>query len=159
MERWSVDEISGVPVSTWGRVRTKIKGIHFGSDNGNGVKFVWGNGERHSVRQMVGRTFIPNPEPGYYTLIGHVDPKGTDNRVENLQWTTRSLALLNSKSYNVSKKPNGTWRAKVNIKGSSYNLGTYKKKPAAKRASAGFKWAAAKIMTFNDDGRVNRGRI
>lgn len=43
------------------------------------------------VHRIVAETFIPNPQ--LRKEINHKNGKKTDNRIENLEWTTRSLNL------------------------------------------------------------------
>lgn len=45
------------------------------------------------VHRIVAETFIPNPNN--YSFIDHINGDRTDNSVNNLQWCTRSMNMLN----------------------------------------------------------------
>ena len=48
--------------------------------NKNGVMI------RTSIHRLVALAYIPNPNN--YPIVNHLDENGTNNRVENLEWTT-----------------------------------------------------------------------
>lgn len=108
-EIWkSHPDITGIEVSTLGRVRTLdrvtsseertrfIKGkILKQSDNGKGYLKVniWNGGKQivRTVHQLVAQTFIPNPDN--LPQVNHFDCDRTNNNVENLEWCDNSYNI------------------------------------------------------------------
>ena len=92
--------------STYGRIK-RLAGFVIGKD---GVKYpikehiTFGSGEKYksvslskngieehnSVHYFVMITFSPNPNPDVYKEINHKDENPSNNRLDNLEWCTRS---------------------------------------------------------------------
>ena len=47
-------------------------------------------GKTKKVHRIICETFIANPDPKNKTTVNHKNGNKTDNKVENLEWATRS---------------------------------------------------------------------
>ena len=119
VEIWkSYPYISGIEVSTLGRVRTLDRVVQ----NRNGTRLVKGhvlkpfnsgrgymqvqfymNGKRFNkkVHRLVVEAFIPNPDN--LPEVNHKNCDRDDNRVENLEWCSRSYNRQYREKYGVSQ--------------------------------------------------------
>ena len=62
--------------------------------NNSGYQMVSaGHASPQLVHRMVAETWIPNPNPDYYTQVNHIDGDKDNNSVENLEWVTQSQNL------------------------------------------------------------------
>lgn len=61
----------------------KVKKQHTHS---KGYKKIWLNGKNVSVHRLVATEYIPNPLK--MCCVNHINGDKTDNRVENLEWTS-----------------------------------------------------------------------
>lgn len=80
-------------VSNLGRVKNKITNHIFKNTNQYGDYFsiiLYDGGKRKTTRihRLVAGTFIPNPNN--YEEVNHIDGNKQNNRVDNLEWCTRS---------------------------------------------------------------------
>ena len=48
------------------------------------------HGSLQYVHRLVAETWIPNPNPNYYTRVNHFNGDKNDNRAENLEWVAPS---------------------------------------------------------------------
>lgn len=84
-------------VSSFGRVRREghiVKGCL--AANGYLVLnlSMHGKGKTSTIHRIVAKAFIPNPENK--AQVNHINGDKTDNRVENLEWVTKSENALHS---------------------------------------------------------------
>lgn len=62
-----------------------------------------GTGKRLLTHRMVAQTFIPNPEGK--KEVNHINGDKSDNRVENLEWSTRRENELHAFRTGMAKNP------------------------------------------------------
>lgn len=76
--------------------------------NNRGYQMV-GAGSDHSpsryVHRLVAETWMPNPN--HHKEVNHINGDKTDNRVENLEWTTRSENLRHAYRTGLKKHTGG----------------------------------------------------
>nr|QBK86186.1 MAG: HNH endonuclease [Marseillevirus LCMAC101] len=92
-EIWKNYEPMDIQVSNMGR----IKSLHitYGSKTGNYLTY----GEpQKRVHVMVAEVFLPNPENK--PEVNHKDKNGINNKLENLEWATRSEQMIHSHQSN-----------------------------------------------------------
>lgn len=65
----------------------------YGSTNSYGYKRVVYKSKEYKVYRLVAECFIPNPDN--LPTIDHINRDRSDNRVENLRWSDRSLQCYN----------------------------------------------------------------
>jgi hypothetical protein len=58
--------------------------------------------KNYQIHRLVGDAFIPNPDPVNKRIINHINEITTDNRVQNLQWSTNSENIVHS--VNIKKE-------------------------------------------------------
>ena len=86
-------------VSSLGRIRNKVTGFIRKNVNSFGLYetiILFNNGKQRLflVHRLVAKVFIPNPENK--KEVNHIDGNKKNNRVENLEWTTRQENALHS---------------------------------------------------------------
>ena len=98
-----------IKVSNKGNVVSYKRGAPYPlkvSHNNCGYQMVGvGHGSTQSVHRMVADTWIDNPNQ--YKEVNHINGNKDDNRVENLEWTTRSQNIRHAFRTGL-KKPTGT---------------------------------------------------
>ena len=108
-ETWRpIDDFSNYEVSDLGRVRSNITGKILRQKNDRGYDRVQlykdGVASSKCVHRLVGKAFLDNPSNK--KEINHLDGDKRNNRVENLEWCTRSENLRHAFA-NGLKQPSG----------------------------------------------------
>ena len=100
---WPQD--SRIMVSNKGNVVSYKRGVGYPlkvSDNSRGYQQVGAvSGSARLVHRMVADTWIPNPN--HYKEVNHINGDKSDNRVENLEWTTRSENICHAYRTGLNK--------------------------------------------------------
>lgn len=115
-EIWK-DVCDGYKVSNYGRVlslaKTTIRGRKYdkilsASKKDNGYYTVSINGNNEYVHRLVAKAFIDNPNN--LNEINHKDEDKSNNRVDNLEWCTKSYNVSYSKRIKYNTYKGFIWR-------------------------------------------------
>lgn len=102
--------VMGYKVSNYGRVlslaKTTIRGRKYdkilsASKKDNGYYTVSINGNNEYVHRLVAKAFIDNPNN--FNEINHKDEDKSNNKVDNLEWCTKSYNVSYSKSLKIKQ--------------------------------------------------------
>lgn len=74
------------------------------------------------IHRIVADTFITNPDPEHFTDVNHIDGDKSNNRVDNLEWCTRSDNLKHAYALGLHDKKVGedSWAAKLTLEQAQY---------------------------------------
>lgn len=112
MEEWrSINGFDHYIVSNMGNVKNVITGNIIGKKTSNKYQYkrikLSQDGKKLfiDVHRLVAETFIPNPEK--LEVVNHINGDKSDNRVENLEWCTRSYNQLHAYKTGLQKVRTG----------------------------------------------------
>ncbi len=106
-EIWRDYKPMDVQISNMGRIKSPCSHIVYGSKTGNGYMTYGKPGKL--VHVMVAKTFLSNPKKK--PEVNHKDKIGTNNKLENLEWATRSEQMIHSHRTNSNPNRYSTARA------------------------------------------------
>lgn len=139
-----IPDYENYEVSNFGNVRNKTTGrILKPSLDGCGYPHIklYKNKEAktHLIHRLVSCAFLENTDS--LTEIDHINQIKTDNRVENLRWSSRSNNLRNRKKREGAtstyrgvcfNKPANKWNAYISINGKRKHLGYFETEEEAR---------------------------
>lgn len=104
IEKWKeIKDFSGYFVSTAGKVKNSHGQIMSNEVSNAGYNRVHlcknGKAKHLSVHRLVAKAFISNPNN--LRVVNHKNGIKTDNRVENLEWSTHSANLQHAYDFNL----------------------------------------------------------
>jgi len=107
MEEWKEYE-DDYMVSSYGRFYSKIFGrcLSIKSLTKDGYIKVAPHEHTKLLNRIVAQTFIPNPDSK--PTVNHIDGNKTNNRVDNLEWSTRSEQMIHAYKHGLKKPIRGS---------------------------------------------------
>lgn len=114
MEEWK-DYEEDYAVSSYGRMYSKRAGrcLSIKSFDNDGYVKVAPHGNTKRLNRIVAQTFIPNPDSK--TTVNHIDGNKTNNRVDNLEWSTRSEQMIHAYKHGLKKPMRGSENANAKL--------------------------------------------
>ncbi len=106
-EIWKEYKPMDIQVSNMGRIKSPQCHIVYGSKTTNGYMRYGDPGKL--VHIIAAETFLPNPDEK--SEVNHKDKNGTNNKLENLEWATRSEQMIHSHRTNSNPDRYSTARA------------------------------------------------
>lgn len=99
-----IDNVSGYEVSSEGRLKNSKGTMFFGHKDDNGYIRVSVNEKLYRMHTLVARAFIPNPDNKPH--VNHKDGVRDNNKLENLEWVTRSENMQHAYDTGLNKRKN-----------------------------------------------------
>ena len=122
-------------VSNLGRVISNKKGLKFMklSVSNSGYLRVnissLGKPRTFGIHRLIAMHFLPVPDDEESLVVDHINRDKTDNRVENLRWTTQSENNTNKDVYGgISRRKDGLWQVSYNLENGTQVLKRFGKK-------------------------------
>lgn len=114
MEEWK-DYEEDYAVSSYGRMYSKRAGrcLSIKSFDNDGYVKVAPHGNTKRLNRIVAQTFIPNPDSK--TTVNHIDGNKKNNRVDNLEWSTRSEQMIHAYKHGLKKPMRGSENANAKL--------------------------------------------
>ena len=99
-------------VSSEGRYRNSLGGISHGCLECSGYRVVGICGSFFRVHRLVAHAFLGPPPSEAAWQVNHIDGNCSNNRIDNLEWATRSENIRHSYATNPSRVKGGSQRAR-----------------------------------------------
>lgn len=114
MEEWK-DYEEDYAVSSYGRMYSKRAGhcLSIKSLDNDGYIKVAPHGHTKRLNRIVAQAFIPNPDSK--TTVNHIDGNKTNNRVDNLEWSTPSEQMIHAYKHGLKKPMRGSDNANAKL--------------------------------------------
>ena len=80
---------AAVGITNYGRIKFSDGRLSYGNRLENGYMQVNVQGKKHSVHRLVAKAFLTKPS-NLHSTVEHIDANGSNNKMENLKWVTRS---------------------------------------------------------------------
>lgn len=99
-----IDNVSGYEISNQGRLKNSKGNMFFGHKDDNGYIRVSINETLYRMHILVAKSFIPNPENKPH--VNHKDGVRDNNKLENLEWVTRSENMQHAYDTGLNSRKN-----------------------------------------------------
>jgi hypothetical protein len=104
-EIWKDTEVEGYQISNLGNIQGPKGNSVTTNNRGYFCKHMYSNGNRvvRYIHRLVAISFIDNPQN--YKEVNHIDGDKTNNRVDNLEWVSRSMNMKHAYDNGLVKVP------------------------------------------------------
>ena len=99
-----IPEANGYEISSEGRLRNSKGTMFFGHKDDNGYIRVCINEKLYRMHILVAKAFLPNPEDKPH--VNHKDGVRDNNKLENLEWVTRSENMQHAYDTGLNSRKN-----------------------------------------------------